>query len=325
MRNVLNLRIGLVGKLTGLAAMSLSFIPGLSNPAGAKVAGFTGATFDPPPTSDVIIPGAINANQDSNLNITNTTVLKSFTTKFGTVDTLAGAVSATNIITDPPGEPPSLIRNYWPINGSKIDGGNSLIGLDVSHGVDNAVTADVFFGNTLSDAGAPGFANDIFITELFGDDSIRVLPLDKKGNLIGDFALAINSGVGGFIADPRYDFFIPTDIGDWGETGTDLVLLIDKTDGNVFDDIKSVGVAFDLSDFQGIGKLSSVAGLRIQGTYVNNGRGSIDPGVIGYNTAAVAVPEPASLVGIFGVASVLLLGYRGRGVGGNDGSKESFQ
>ena len=328
MRNVLNLPIVLVGKLTGLAAMLLSFIPGLPNPARAGIAGFTGVSLDPLPTTDIVIPNAVNTNTDPDFDITNTTLLKSFTTKFGIVDTLAGAVSATNIITDPPGEAPpypDLIRNYWPINGLEIDGGNSLIGLDVSHGVDNAVTADVFFGNTLNDAGAPGPANDIFITELFGDDSIRVLPLDKKGNPISDFDLAINSGAGGFIADPRFDFFIPTDIGDWGGTDTDLTLLIDSTGGNVFDDIKLVGVAFDLSDFHGTGELTGVAGLRIQATYVNNGRGSIDLGVIGYNTAAVAVPEPASLIGIFSVASVLLLRYRGRGVGGDDGYRESVQ
>ncbi len=293
-------------------SLSLSFIAALSNPAGAEVTGFTGATFDPPPTSDVDIPGAVNSKLDSNLNITNTTVLKSFTTKFGTVDTLAGAVSVENITTDPPANDPypGMIRNFWPINGSPIIGGDSLVGLDVSRGVDNALTADVFFGNTLKDDGAPGSANDIFITAHFGVDSIRVFPLDSKGNLIGDFELAINSGVGGFISDPKYGIFVPTDLGDWGNTDTDLVIEVGATDGSVFDDIKLAGVAFDLSDFHGTGKLTDVAGLRILATDVNNSSGSVDLAKVGYNTAAVAVPEPTSPLAFYGFASVLLLGYR---------------
>ncbi len=321
MRNVLNLRIGLIGKLTGLAAMLLSFIPGLSNPARAKVAGFTGGTLDPSPTTDIVIPNALNTNTDADFDITNTTLLKFFTTEFGIVDTLAGATSVKNIVTDSSvfgsgeNESPALdpIRNYWGFKGSEVNGSDSLLGLDVSNGLDNATTLDAFFGTTLNDAGAPGLANDIFITDLFGDDSIRVLPLDKEGNPINDFELAINSGTGNFLFDNQGNF-VPqiNDIGDWGDTNTDLTIFIDRTSENVFDDINLAGVAFDLSDFQGTGILTGVAGVRIQGTYVNSGQGSIDTGIIGYNTAGVAVPEPSSL-GFSSVALVLLLAYRGRG------------
>jgi hypothetical protein len=334
MRNVLNIRIGLVSKLTGLVTILLASIPGLSNLARAEVAGFTGVTLDPSPTTDIVIPSALNTNTDPNFDITNTTLLKSFTTKFGTVDTLAGVTSVKNILTGNSvfgtgeNESPDLdsIRNYWGFEGSELNGSDSLLGLDVSNGVDNAITLDAFFGATLADAGVPGLANDIFLTELFGDDSIRILPLDEKGNPIKDFELAINSGTGNFLFDNKGNF-VPhiNDIGNWGDTNTDLTLSIDFTSGNVFDDINLVGVAFDLSDFQGTGTLTGVAGLRIQGTYVNSGQGSIDLGIIGYNTAAVAVPEPASLVGIFGVALVLLIGHRSRGIGGNDRYRKSVQ
>lgn len=318
MRNVLNLPIVLVGKLTGLSAMLLSFIPGLSNPARAEVAGFTGVSLAPPPTTDIVIPNALNTNTDADLDITNTTLLKSFTTEFGIVDTLAGATSVKNIITDSSvfgsgeNESPALdpIRNYWGFRGSEVNGSDSLLSLDVSNGLDNAITLDAFFGITLNNVGAPGPANDIFITDLFGEDSIRVLPLDKEGNPINDFELAINSGTGNFLFDNQGNF-VPqiNDIGDWGDTDTDLTIFIDRTSGNVFDDINLAGVAFDLSDFQGTGILTGVAGVRIQGTYVNSGEGSIDIGVIGYNTAAV--PEPSSL-GFFNAALLLLFGYRSR-------------
>lgn len=47
-------------------------------------------------------------------------------------------------------------------------------------------------------------------------------------------------------------------------------------------------MAFDVSDFQGSGQLTDVAGIRIQGTSVNSNTGSVDLGVIGYNTSAVS-------------------------------------
>lgn len=178
-------------------------------------------------------------------------------------------------------EPPELdsIRNYWGFEGSEVDGGDSLLGLDVASGLDNAITLDAFFGVTLDKAGAPGPNNDIFIIEQFGDDSIIVFLLDEKGKLIGDFKLEINTGPGNSLFDDEGNF-VPNinDIGDWGDTGYDLTAFIDFTSGNLFDDINLVGVAFDLSDFQGTGRLTNVAGLRIQGTSVNGGSGSFDPG-----------------------------------------------
>ena len=265
------------------------------------VSGFTGATFEQSPKTDFVIPGALNTNTDTDFDIINTTNLKSFTTEFGVVDTIAGVTSVKNTLTDNTefgtgeNEPPEVdsIRNYWGFKGSEVDGSDSLLGLDVSTGLDNAISVDAFFGTTLNKAGAPGLDNDIFITELFGDDSIVVFPLNEKGNRIGDFKLEINSGTGNSLFDDKNNF-VPdiNDIGNWGDTGTDLTSFIDFTSGNLFDDINLVGVAFDLSDFQGTGTLTNVAGVRIQGTGVNSGLGSIDLGVIGYNTLAVSDPEP---------------------------------
>ncbi len=267
----------------------------------AKVSGFTGATFEPSPKRDFVIPYALNTNTDTDFDIIKTTELKSFTTKFGTVDTIAGVTSVKNILTDNTkfgtgeNESPEVdsIRNYWGFKDSEIDDGDSLLGLDVSTGLDNAISVDAFFGVTLNNDGAPGRDNDIFITDLFGDDSIVVFPLNEKGERIGNFKLEINSGSGNSLFDDQGNF-VPdiNDIGDWGDSGTDLTALIDFTSGNVFDDINLVGVAFDISDFRGRGELTDIAGIRIQGTGVNSGLGSIDVGVIGYNTLAVFEPDP---------------------------------
>lgn len=261
----------------------------------SKAAGFTGASFEPPPTVDFVISDALNTNTDADFDITGKTLIKSFKTKFDTADTFAGVTSVKNIRTDNTqvgtgnNEPSKLdsIRNYWGFMGSEIEGGDSLLGLDVSDGLDNAITLDAFFGTTLNKDGAPGPSNDVFITELFGDDSIVMFPLDKKGKPIRDFQLEINTGPGNSLFDDK-DNFAPNinDTGDWGDSGTDLALSIDFTSGSLFDDINLVGAAFDISDFEGTGVLNNVAGLRIQGTSKNSDSGSFDPGVIGYNLLA---------------------------------------
>lgn len=298
-------------QLTPLTALLLSTISqGFINSANAAIAGFTSISLTEPPTSDLVIPNALNTNVDFDFDITETAILKSFTTEFGTVNTLAGVTSILNLITDntifEPGpggnESPEVdsIRNYWGFESSEIDGVDSLLGLDVAHGIDNAETLDAFFGVTLAQNGASGVANDIFLTDLFGDDSIRILPLNKDGIPIGDFQLSINSGPGEAIFDTN-------DIGQWGDTNLDLSLFIDFTSENLFDDINLTGVAFDLSDFEGTGQLIGVAGIRIEGTSINSGAGSLDVGVIGYNSQAVqvvSVPEPR-FSPLFG--SILLL------------------
>lgn len=265
-----------------------------SNP---EISGFTGATFKTPPDTDFIIPGALNTNKDFDFDIVNTSELESFTTKFGTVDNIAGATSIENILTDNTefgsgeNEPPEVdsIRNYWGLEGNEVDGGNSLLGLDVSTGLDNAISVDAFFGNTLDQSGAPGIDNDIFITDLLGEDSVVVFPLDEEGNKIGDFKLEINTGQDNTFFDEQGNFAPQiNDSGDWGDTGIDLTASIDFTSSNIFDDVSLAGVAFDVSDFQGSGQLADVAGIRIQGTSVNSNTGSVDLGVIGYNTSAVS-------------------------------------
>lgn len=271
----------------------------------AKTSGFTGATFKPSPNTDLVIPGALNTNNDSDFDIANTSELESFTTKFGTVDNIAGVTSIKNVVTDNTefgsgeNEPPEVdsIRNYWGFEGEEINGGDSLLGLDVSTGLDNAIRVDAFFGTTLDPSGAPGINNDIFIMEQFGDDSIEVFPLDEKGNRIGDFKLEINTGEGNTFLDEQGNFAPQiNDSGDWGDTGTDLTAFIDFTSGNIFDDLSLAGVAFDVSDFRGSGKLTDdITGISIQGTTVNSQSGSVDLAAIGYNTSATS-SEPTSLI-----------------------------
>jgi hypothetical protein len=260
----------------------------------SKVSGFTGATFDSPSLSDIVIPGAVNTGTDDDFDITNTANLTSFSTKFGTVDTITGARLVDNILTDniPAGsdnEPPEIdsIRNFWGFESEEIDGGDSSVGLDVSNGIDDAISADVSFDTTLSEEGAPGEDNDIFIVDLLGDDSIVLFPLDEEGNRIGDFKLEINTGKGNFLLDEQGNFVNNVeDLGDWGDTGTDIAATVDFTSGTTLDDANLVGVAFDIGDFQGTGTLDDVAGLRVQGTGVNSGLGSVDLAAIGYNTLA---------------------------------------
>lgn len=260
----------------------------------SEVSGFIGATFEPSPKADFVIPNAVNTNTDDDLDIINTTELKSFTTRFGNVDTISGVKFVENVLTDNiqygsgENESPEVdsIRNFWGFESSEVNGSDSLIGLDVSNGIDNAISVDAFFGTTLNQE-VPGQDNEIFMVEAFGDDSIVVFPLDEEGNRIRDFKLEINTGQGNSLFDTQGNFVSNIkDIGDWGDTGTDLAASIDFTSGSILDDINIVGVAFDLSDFQGTGILTDVAGVRVQGTGVNSGLGSVDLAVIGYNTLA---------------------------------------
>ncbi|WP_017658442.1 PEP-CTERM sorting domain-containing protein [Baaleninema simplex] len=296
-------------------ALSFLMISELTRPARGVVLSWTSATFSPKPTRDIVLdPQKFDILKDPSIpsdpdpDITNTAILQSFTTEFGVVDTLAGVSYVTNILTDntvigPDVEEPLFdsIRNYWAFERQEVNGGDSVTGLDISVGLDNVITLDAFFGTILTE-GVPGPGNDIFLTELVGDDSIKILPIDVNGNPIGDFSLSINSGPA--TKPVTQTIFATEDTGDWGDMGTDVTPFIDFISGSILDDVNLVGVAFDLEDFQGTGRLTNVAGLRIKGTQVNTGEGSIDVGLIGYNTAKL-VPEPNTVLGIMFVGSYL--------------------
>ncbi|MEL7238832.1 MAG: PEP-CTERM sorting domain-containing protein, partial [Planctomycetota bacterium] len=119
---------------------------------------------------------------------------------------------------------------------------------------------------------------------------------------LGDLSLAINSGPGGFNFDTD-------DTGDWGDAGFDWAIALDTFPG-IADDVNVTGVAFDVEDFVGTTAfpVEGIRGLRITGTGVGSGRGSIDLGVSGYNANAI-VPEPATL-GLLALGGVVMLRRR---------------
>ena len=204
-----------------------------------------------------------------------------FTTGTGasavTTTTIAGATSAAVVAGSPSGQ---LTNNYFGRVSGTDENAASLNGLDVSTGVVNIGDAvNVVFGTTLLAEGASGASNDLFITEFGGSDQFTLSPIDASGSVIGNFSLTVQ-----------------------GSSFT-IFAQIDSTtnaSGNVGTDLR--GIAFDLSDFVGTGTLSGVAGIRI-----NSGGG--DPGVVAFNTQAVAVPEPTALA-LLAAAPLALLRRR---------------
>ncbi|MEM9661869.1 MAG: hypothetical protein AAF937_06130 [Planctomycetota bacterium] len=300
-------------------AASLAAAAGLS--ARGDVLPFLSIAVDPAPIFDagmddfVGAPAAVNVGTDPDLDIvTSTANLLRYTTAAGTVSTLAGPIGAANVSTFPTGlGPPAgdTLRNVWGFQGPEIDGIDSILGLNVGAGLDNAgfsgsadVTEsfDVFFGVEV--VGAPGAGNDFFIMEIIGDDTIDIQALDINGNAIDGATLRIASGPGG-------DTFNNTDLGDWGDTGLDLALVLENganiglPEGAIVDDIDLAGVAFDVEDF-GDGSFTGIAGFRITGIddpmEISSGQGSIDLIALGYNTAAVPAPGVLAILPVAGLA-----------------------
>ncbi len=214
--------------------------------------------------------------------IVNTAVITSFTTSQGTVNTLSHAVSATgNFQRSDVG---SDVRNLWARDGAEIDGVQSILNLDISTGVLNAgdntdpermidvgntggLTANFMFEQAIN-SGAAGLANDFFIFENGGNDTVDIVPLNAAGLPIGDFSLTINDTDWGLLPES------------WSRVAEDVVPLT----------VSIGGVAFELSDFTGTGTLTGVHGLSIAG-----GAG-LDPLVVGVNNALAPAPRPTLTV-----------------------------
>ncbi|MGF1604719.1 MAG: beta strand repeat-containing protein [Rhodothalassiaceae bacterium] len=259
----------------------------------------TGITLAPSDQTDLVfevgdgpIPAAANTGVDSDPDVTGTAEITSITNAAGlTVTDLVGPSSLGEVMTVPGGEAPpegDSIRNYFAINVPEVDGAASLLGLDISVGLDNAVVIEAFFDQGL--IGAAGDGNDLFLFDLFGDDSVIVEALDADGAVIAGTGLAINSG-------PGPNNFGTSDTGDFGDTGIDLALFIDLnpfgSPDTIIDDIDIAGVGFDVEDLFSDTPLQPIFGLRITGTEVGSGAGSLDLGVVAANADAFGT-DPAT-------------------------------
>ncbi|MGF1545209.1 MAG: hypothetical protein ACFB00_12040 [Parvularculaceae bacterium] len=301
---------------TALAAIALSAVAAGSAHAGAVAVG--AITLSPPPTEDLVfpagdgdIPASANSGVDADPDVTGPADIASITLETGeTITSLVGPASVGALATDPGGEGPGdTIRNFFAIDRPEVEGGDSLLGLDVSAGVDNATTIELFFGGGL--AGAEGEGNDVFLFDLFGDDSILIEALDANGDVIEGTGFAINSGPGpnNFGTDDRVDF---------GEVDFDLALFLDLNPfgapDTVIDDIDIAGVGFDVEDlFTELG-FEEVFGLLITGTFVNSGNGSLDLIAAAINTEAFSeIPLPgAALLFGSGLAGAAFAGRKRR-------------
>ncbi|WP_269522735.1 hypothetical protein [Coraliomargarita parva] len=159
------------------------------------------------------------------------------------------------------------------------EGGNSLLGLNVTSGFANVdVNFDLSFGQVVDSAAA------FFMTEVLigGDDAITVVPLDLSGNVIGDYSISITEA-------------------QWGAGLLDQKISVSGTIGSIR------GVSFLLSDFDGtFGDLSTIAGLRIVGST------GADLTTIGYATTATPIPESASVAFLLGGIGLLVTAVRRR-------------
>lgn len=282
-----------VAALASAAALAALSVP----PAAADVLAVKRLIYDLPPLADIvpahgISPGTpvLNSNPDQRPDIAGRTLVEGFETDAGLTLSLEGPVAASVSETRPEGiatPAGDRIRNFWVPAGQQTEGAMALIGLDVAVGVDNAVSVDVQFSGPVT--GAAGTANDFLLVELFGDDSVEVLPLDVSGNVIG-IGVVIASGPG--LAAIETD-----DPGQWGWVGTDLVVTIENLppmlfgemagEGAVLDNLKIAAVAFDVEDlFGGDSHTLPVHGLRILGIDLGSGKGTIDLAVVAANRSA---------------------------------------
>ena len=272
--------------------------------AHASVASVVGLDVSPAPAADQVfpvgdgpIPASANSGVDPDPDITGPAIIQSITLDTGeTNSTLTGPAAIGGIFTNPGGEGPGdTVRNVFGVDRPEVDGTDSILGLDVSVGVDNAEFVEIFFDGVLS--GVAGEGNDVFLIDLFGDDSVFVQGLDADGNVIAGTGLEINSG-------PGPNNFGTNDTGDFGDTGLDLALLLDNNPfgsrDTIIDDVDLAGVGFDIEDLFGALPFENVFGVLITGTFAGSGNGSIDLIAAAINTEALSeVPAPGALL-IFG-------------------------
>lgn len=225
-----------------------------------------------------------------------------FSTEISSVDSIAGPVLVTNVVTFPTGiEPPEgdIIRSTWGFQGEEPSGEEALLGTNVGAAIDNAggtesgipQSFNVFFAERVK--GVPGAANDFFIIDLIGDDGVEIRPIDSSGKLIGDFSLELKSGPG----EPLFDNI---NLGDFGivenfelTASSENLSNLGLEEDVLIDDIPLAGIAFDIEDFEGTGKLTSLSGFQITplnlDDSISSADGSIDILAIGHNSAATTI------------------------------------
>jgi hypothetical protein len=230
---------------------------GLVASTSGEVLGITDMTFSPDP-GDALNDGTIN--------------ISSFSTSTGTYSGLQGPTTSTISGTSYYGWDPSTGDT------GASEGTDSLLGLNVSTGLfgSGTITA-VNFGQVV-DTDAVFFLTE-FLASGANDDTITLVALDIKGEVIGDYSLSILEM-------------------DWGEAVLSQNI---AGAGNFSGYIR--GVSFLLSDFVGTtGDLSTIAGLSI----ISNSGADIS--VIGFAT----VPEPASVALLLAGFALLATGMRRR-------------
>ena len=300
---------------------------GLQKPVKAEVQGLKTLILENPPTVDQTFDEAVNLIPfPSDFStapdiVFSEQLMTGFTTELSTVFSVAGPISVTDVVTFPTGIMPpegDLIRNTWGFLGEEPIGSDALLGTNVGAAIDNAGGTEsgipqafnVFFGTELT--AVPGLANDFFLIDLIGDDGVDIRPLDNEGNLIDDFSLRITSG-------PGEGLFNNDNLGDFGivenfeiTVNSENLSNLGLSDDVIIDDIPLAGVAFDLEDFTGTGELMSLAGFQITplnlDDSISSADGSIDILAVGYNTDAASVPEPVSLLSLFGLG-LMGMGY----------------
>ena len=303
-------------------------------PVTAEVRGLSTIILDNPPTEDLVesdfqalfgtdvdlIP--FPSSDPSRPDITSSQQLMTgFTTEISNVESIAGPVSITDVVTFPVGiEPPAgdKIRSTWGFLGDEPLGIEALIGTNVGAAIDNAGGTEsgipqpfnVLFANEIT--GVPGAANDLFIIDLIGDDGVDLRPIDREGNLIGDFSLRLTSGAG-------EGLFNNFNLGDFGvvenvelTASSENLSNLGLAEDVIIDDIPITGIAFDLEDFVGTGDLTNISGLQITplnlDDSISSADGSIDILAVGHNSEAInSVPEPST---IWGLILSIIFGFK---------------
>ena len=224
-----------------------------------------------------------------------------FGTDVSSVNSIAGPVLVTEAVTFPTGiEPPAgdTIRSTWGFQGAEPLGEEALLGTNVGAAIDNAGGTEtgvpqpfnVFFANEVE--GVPGAANDFFLIDLIGDDGVEIRPIDRDGNVIGDFSLELKSGSG-------EGLFNNVNLGDFGivenfelTASSENLSNLGLAEDVIIDDIPLAGIAFDIEDFTGTGELTSLSGFQITplnlDDSISSADGSIDILAVGHNSLATA-------------------------------------